>query len=474
MAFNRRYIFLFVFFLCKAQAQLDVGFEYSSYLTHSDLEGQLNHYMDVSFDFKHYDHLDSWFYGAKIISQFSLDESNQNYLSSTDLFVAYELTDVLDGYHFNFTLGRQTRLNDRGKEQSRPYSMEIYPESWSFMDEVWQLGLWEGRANWDYLNPRQKGLTGSFFTVTKDQWLFTLFLSGLFIPDSGPSVSLTKGVVHSGSRWFLPPQSEFILFSQRIEALYWLHKPYLKDVILNDSIAARFRFGSQDKHWFSLAYAYKPVNQIYFKVDGGFSIDKKAVASNIHYQSFKHSLISMDFGMTQNIFKTVLSITQERPLQPNVSKDWIVPVLSKVMFFSSYVELDLQKYYLPIRLLSFNFLYSQFVDSSEEEMEGEEKQLKLDLNVNRFKLSRGFSLSAYSRKFHWKTQSFSVGVAYWYSIPEQGGWLHTSFKWHIGPRLFLESGLDILGVNSAKKGRFFNSYKQNDRVTVKLVYVTDD
>lgn len=472
--FKREYILFLFFFLYEAQAQLDLSFGYSSYITRTDLERQLDHYMDIGLDFKYYGDSNSVFYGAELVSLFSLDESNQNYLSVSDLFVAYELLDVLDGYNFSFVLGRQKRLNETGTQNGdEAHFMQVPSESWSFMDEIWNLGLWEGRANWDYLKPRQKGLTGSFFTVTKNQWLFTLFLSGFFLPDLGPSVDITKGVVSSGSRWFLPPQSEFILFSQRIEVFYWLQKPYLKNVVLNDSIAARFRFGSQDEQWFSLAYAYKPVNQIYFKVDGNFLIDAKAVSNFVHYQSFKHSLISLDFGVKKNIFKTVFSFTQEKPRRPHISKGWIVPVLPGAIFFSSHIELNLKKYYLPVQLLNFNFLYSRFIGEKEVVSNGG-GQLELDLNINRFRLHHGFSFSVYSRDFHWRDQSFSVGLSYWYSIPEKGGWLNTSFKWRINPNLVLESELDILGANDTEKQSFFNSYKQNDRVTIKMIYVIDN
>ena len=472
--FKKRYLFFLIFFLCKAQAQLDLSFGYSSYITRTDLERQLSHYMDVGLDFKYYGGFNPLFYGVELMSLFSVDKSNQNYLSVSDLFIAYELSDVLDGYSFNFVLGRQKRLNETGIQKGdEARFMQVPSESWSFMDEIWNLGLWEGRANWDYLKPRQTGLIGSFFTVTKNQWLFTLFLSGFFLPDLGPSVDVTNGVVSSGSRWFLPPQSEFILFSQRVEAFYWLQKPYLKNVVLNDSVAARFRFGNQDEQWFSLAYAYKPVNQIYFKVDGNFLIDKKAVSTSIHYQSFKHSLISMDFGMKKNVFKTVLSLTQEKPYRPEVSKGWIVPVLPGAIFFSSYIEINLKKYHLPVQLLNFKFLYSHF-SGEEEVVSNGEGQLALDLNINRFRLYHGVAFSAYSRDFQWKDQSFSIGLSYWYSIPEKGGWLNTSVQWHIKPHLIIKSELDILGANDTKKQSFFNSYKQNDRITIKMIYAINN
>ena len=465
---------VFLFFLSGAQAELDMSFGYSAYITHTDLEGQLNHYIDIGLDFKYHDSVDSWFYGIEAVSLFSLDESNQNYLAIPDLFFAYSKPNIFSGYNFNFVLGRQKRINNTEIQQnSEENSKKMTTESWSFMDEIWGLGLWQSRVNWDYFQSEQQGLIGSFFTIEKNKWLLTLFLSGFFLPDHTPAVDITKGEISSGSRWFIPPQSEFIIFSQRIEAFYWLQKPYLKNVILNDSIAARFRFGSHDNQWFSLAYAYKPVNQIYFKIDGGFSIDEKAVKSIIHYQSFKHSLVSLDFGLKKNILKTVFSVTQEVPRRPQVPEDWIVPVLPKTLFFSSHFELNFKKYHLPIELLNVNFLYSQFVSQKNEAVSNTGDQLELDMNINRFKLHYGFALSAYSRCFQWKNQSFSMGLSYWYSIPEKGGWLNTSLKWRISPHLILESGIDILGAYDTKKKSFFNSYRQNDRIKIKVVYVID-
>ncbi len=405
-----------------------------------------------------------------------MDESNQNYITAPNLFMGYVLSEVLNGYDFNFVLGRQTGLNNiikPEKPESGANSRWFSSESWSVMDEVWQLGLWEGRINWDYLESEQKGLTGAFFTIGKERWLFTLFLSGLFMPDQGPSVEIKEGEVKSANRWFIPPQSEFVLFSQKIEAFYWLRKPYLKNVVLNDSVSARFRFGSKDSEWFSLAYGYKPVNQIYFKVDGGFSIDKKAVNSVIHYQSFKHSLFSVDFGVKKDILKTVFSVTQEVPRRPQVPKDWIVPVLPQALFFSTYMELNFGKYHWPIQSLNVNFLYSRFMEQKDHTDSVGSDSLELDMNVNRFKLYRGFSVSVHSKEFHWKKQAFSFGVSYWHSLPEEGGWLNTFLKWHITPHWVVESKLDILGANNIKQNSFFNSYKHNDRVKIKVTYLID-
>ena len=471
--FNKNYMLFWLsfFYLSPlAQARLDMSLESSSYITPTDLKGQLDHYIDVGIGFKSQRYFDTWFYGMEFTSLFSLDKSDQKYLDVPDLFIGYKWSNALNGYNFNFVIGRQKRLNNMEIREEDKDSPPPSVESWSFMDEIWDLGLWQGRTNWDYLHPGQLGLIGSFFTVSKNQWLMTLFLSGLFLPEQGPAVDIKNGIISSGSRWFVAPQSEFVFFSQRFEALYWAKRPYLKDVVLNDSVAFRFRFGKKEDQWFGLAYAYKPVNQIFFKIDGGFSINKKAVDSYIYYQSFKHSLISIDFGMRKSVFNTVFSVTGEVPRRPKLPENWIVPVLPDTLFFSSHIEMDLKKYHLLLKSLTFNFLYSRVIE--EDQSARKEGQLELDLNINRFKLHRGFSLSAYSKEFALGNHLLSINVGYWYSIPEKGGWLHTSVRWRINPNIILESKLDILGAESdTTKDDFFKLYSQNDRVQFKVVYV---
>ncbi len=472
LIWKKIYILSFIFLLSSAGAELDISLKYSGYITPIDLKGPLNHYIDLGLDFKHYRNRKSWFYGAELLSLISLNENSQRHLSIPDLFLGYKWTSVLNGYNLSLVLGRYKQLHDpqKGPNKENPFLLNA-TGTWSFMDEVWSLGLWQGRTNWDYLQPKSMGLIGSFFTIEKNKWMFTLFLSGLFLPDQGPSIEIEKGKVSSVSRWFVSPQSEFIVFSQKFQAFYWLKKPYLKNVVLNDSVALQFRFGSQEDQWFNLAYAYKPVNQTYFKIDNSFSINKKAIDTNIYYQAFKHSLISMDFGLKNNIFTSVLSVTQESPNQPHVPENWIVPTLPRGLFLSAYFALDLEPYHLPIELLNFNFLYSMFADQKRLPSTGEE-HLKLDMNISRFRLYHGFSVSVYSREFQWNNQSVSLGLSYWYSIPEKGGWLSASIQWHIKPHFIIKSGVDIIGQDSggSNPGSFFDLYKQNDRITLQLVY----
>ena len=471
LLFFRALIFLAVLLLTLpvyGQFKLSVG--QTSYLTKASSEQKLNHYTDIGMSFDKYLYSQDWFYGIQARSLFYVDGSNQNYISIPDLFVGYEFN--RDQYYFNVVLGRQKRsktfLYQKNKRESDK-SLTIQPEPWSFMDEIWLLGLWQGQIQWDLLSIEEQGLVGSFFTVQKNDFSLTVFLSGLFIPNSTNVVKISpKGELYSNSRWFAPLSSNFVAFNRRIEALYWIKKPYLKNILLNDSIALRLRFGDMNKQWFSMAYAYKPINQTYFKIDSKFAINKTAIDNFIHYHAFKHSLVSMDVGMKNAFLTSVLSVTQEIPSTLKVPEDWIAPVLPQVLFLSAYFQLSLKQYPLLLDNLEFQLLYSKFF----QKMKRTERtnQLRLNLTANRFKMHEGFALSATTQKLRWKNQALSLKTGYWYSFDVQGGWLHAELKWNISSHLSLFAGVDILGTEDNKKESFFNTYKQNDRIIVRAAY----
>ena len=474
MAIKVIFIFWTIFFTPDTLAKLSVSAGYTSYITSTTWENQLDHYMDIGGHFQKYGHFPSWFYGSEITSLFSLDKSRQNYLAVPDLFIGYHK--AFNHWKFNLILGQHKRISQPATRDPSSQSglssqkSHIVEEPWSDMDEMWHLGLWQGRINWDYLQPKQSGLTGAFFTIEKEPWLFSLFVSNLFFPENGPEVEIKEGEVNSNSRWFIPPQSQFIAFNQRIDALYWLSTPYLKNIILNESIALRFRFGDRTKQWFSMAYGYKPINQIYFKIDSAFSIDKKAIENVIHYQPFRHSLISMDFGLKRSIFKTILSVTQEIPHRPKSPGEGLLPVLPNALFFSTHTALSLKKYKWLLESLQFNFIYSHFT-LKKQTLSEQKLNLDLDLNINRFKMHYGFVFSAKTRPLQWKSQTWVLALSYWYSIPEQGGWLNTTLQWELTPTLSLQTSIDILGVEKHQTKSFLNSYKQNDRIQAVVTYV---
>ena len=459
---------LFYSLISKADFNLSIG--HTAYATDPISEMQSNHYTEFNFHFNDFGKTGSWFYNTEILSLFSLDESKQYYISLPNLFIGYEIPNIFSDYNFSFVLGRQKRTNILSENEVLESDTLTHPEPWSFMDEVWHLGLWQGRINWDYLLYKPQGLTGSFFTLENGLWSMTLFVSGLFLPDHEPVIDISpRGEIYSKNRWFNPLQSDFIIFNRRIEAYYWLEKPFLKNVILNESIAFRFRFGDTNKQWFNTSFAYKPINQTYFKTDGGFSINDDSINHFIYYQPFKHYLLSIDFGMKTKWIDVILSATQEKPNRPKVPETWIVPILPAALLASIHIKLKLKEYISLIDYVELNGLYSYF-SNPETEKTDPNSTLEFNLAATRFKLHSGFSLSAYTPAFQWKNQTFQLGINYWHSLPEEGQWLNASFKWKIHNRLSLELYMDILGSLLDSQETFFNIYRHNDRFITRLVY----
>ena len=456
--------------IAAVQASLKISMGRSAYLTKAVLKSQLNHYTDIGLDLEKYSHFQNWFFGGKALSSFFIDSSRQNYISVPDLFLGHELS--FSGYNFNIVLGRRLQSKQFLYDIKRESDTHIKagPEPWSFMDEIWSLGLWQGQIQWDHLLLEEQGLTGAFFTLQKNQIAFTVFLSGLFFPNSTPSIEITpKGEIFSTSRWFSFPQSSFTAFNQKIEGLYWMEKPYLKNVLLNDSVAFRFRAGSTKKQWFNISYAYKPINQIYFKIKPQLSIENTTLDSFIHYHAFKHSLVSIDIGLKNKFLTSILSVTQEIPRNPKVPENWIAPVLPQALFAGAHFKIHLKKYLLDY--IEFNSLYSRFV--YKEKHTELTNQLKLNLATGRFRLHKGFYFGAVTKPLAWKNQKIFVKAGWQYSVPEQGGWLNAEIHWKMSPKLFVSAGIDILGAENNNIDTFFNTYRYNDRIRLKAAYEMD-
>ena len=452
-----------------AFASFDISWNHDYYVTPTNLKNALNQYSYLELKTKHNNYSNNWFYGMEGVSSFFFDTSNQKYLAVPNLFFGYEMPNIVDDYTVNWIIGRYRQSMSMLYDDKKSSQLQAQPEFWSVMDEVWEMGLWQSQINWDYLSPKQQGLVGSLLTVKKEPWMLTVFF-GLFLPDHGPSVDVTsKGKVQSTSRWFIPPQSNFVLFNQRIDTLYWLDAPYLKNILLNDSVAVRFRFGDIHKQWMSMSYAYKPINQIYFTADSGLSINKTTINNIIYYQLFDHSIFSIDFGMKEKWGLLVLSVIQELPFPHPSDPHQMIPILPKAVFFSSHLRLNTQNY-LFMKYIDLNVIYSRMKTNGENHSQNVVNQLSQALPDNRFKLHHGFSVTAKSRNFHLRKQKISFHVRYWHSIPEAGDWLNSSIQWDITPHLRLTGGMDILG--SGREGGFFHTYKQNDRITLKVSYVT--
>jgi hypothetical protein len=137
-------------------------------------------------------------------------------------------------------------------------------ETWSEIDRVWSLGVWEPRFRWDYLHPESQGLTGLFLEVYEaDNYRFVVFASPYFIPDQNADVQVDQGRIVSQSPWASQPAQTVDFGGRETPVMYSIARPSINEVVQNPGGALMFELGDIKRGpWFRVAAAYKPINQL--------------------------------------------------------------------------------------------------------------------------------------------------------------------------------------------------------------------
>jgi hypothetical protein len=194
---------------------------------------------------------------------------------------------------------------------------------WSELDERFSIGLFQPQFRWNPLDPQSQGLTGMFWSKQNSKGSgFEIFVSPFFIPDQLPNFEVNEsGQFIESNPYFRTPPSQVSLNGSSIPFSYDLIKPPVDQIVLNSSFAARIFFKNGEEGWFgSLAYAYKPANQIMVGVHASelkinlVSGDTSpvVVAPKLWY----HSLVSSEVGFRNQAWRSGLSFLYESPENP--------------------------------------------------------------------------------------------------------------------------------------------------------------
>ena len=325
------------------------------------------------------------------------------------------------------------------------------------------------------LQPEKQGLTGLFFSTNGTYWTMTLFLSWIFLPSQSPSIGFTpEGKIDiMRNRWITFSQTDYIAFSRKIEVFYWLEKIYLKDIILNKSLAAKFRLGDINRQWINVAIAHKPINKIYFRLDPRITIEKLAIENYIRYDLFTHYLFSLDIGVRRKWGALIASFSQEITEEKVFSREWMItPYLPDTRLFSIYFSIDIAEILRVsiIENISFKFLYSKVYKNFLKQNDNELIPPNVDIDINKYQILYGVSTGVSGSFVNTKNHRLLWEGKYMYSIAQKGGWLNAGLAWIFMDRFFIKSWVDVLGVNPGGKKGFFNSYQTNDRVGISIGY----
>ena len=394
-----------------------------------------------------------WFYDIHTKMQISQDRSGQDYLSIPSFNIGFHIKDIHKISHLNFIA----------------VSFGRYKKQWSWIDRYWNLGLWNPQNLYDYFHPFDLGITGSALTLKGDSWSLTNLVGGLFFPHQQPSMATNKkGEFQPQSRWHTPPSSSIWMFNQNIDAYYWMKKPYLQNVLLQSSYLTQLFFGDIEDRWVSASYAYKPINQIYFRVTSGFSIEKSSVNSFIHYHPLKHHLSSIESGFTLGSWKFYLGILDERVGVIHLPVNWIAPPVPNAIFASASTAKHFHSGFLKNQFIRLSYLTSWFRGIHNRTLIGGD--LESMIALDRFKMKEGFSLDWQAQFLYNKKQKLISLLQYWFSLDQRGGWLSWSLIYHFSPQTWMHFECNILGLESSSQDGFFGQYANNDRIAIGVRY----
>ncbi len=216
--------------------------------------------------------------------------------------------------------------------------------NWSDLDRRWDLGIWEPVFKWNPLSPENQGLTGLFWVVENQSLRLMLFASPIFLPTQGPQFEMNEqGQFTEANPWYRTPPKSVKLFSSNDSAdiEYRIQKPTESQVVIHSTYAGQVQFGAEEGVKASLAYAYKPMNQLLLAYDGIFNVAKnKAEVDVLPFVQY-HSLTSADLSYQVGRLRTGVSGLKDSPQNnSNLESHWTKPVLSTATSVSPYIDID--------------------------------------------------------------------------------------------------------------------------------------
>ena len=214
-------------------------------------------------------------------------------------------------------------------------------EAWSRLDEQWQLGIWQPRNRWDYLNPGQVGMAGVFYDLQKPGFQLTLFGAPGFVPDRGVPYEVQDGSVTSPNPWFYTPNPRVALMDVDTHIHYNLDGPHVPQILNHQGGGFRARAGDKDGPWTSVAYAYQPINQILLGYVADYSLPNNQVEVTLYPRVLYHHVASLDLGYNGKPAAGWLSFLYDNPVRDSTPANWTTQEVSPSFAISPTIDYQL-------------------------------------------------------------------------------------------------------------------------------------
>jgi hypothetical protein len=363
-------------------------------------------------------------------------------------------------------------------------------EEWNHLDDLWKLGIWQPRFNWDYLNPEIVGLTGAFIDFQQPHFKFVGFATGVFIPERGVPINTDDGQLTSDSPFFTPPPRNVSVFDSVTPTQYDLQMPSMSSIVFNPGVSLMARIGDSTGPWISGAYGYLPVNQLLIAYNGQVKLSDDGgtgtVVVPLTPMVAYHTLGSLDMGYSGDRFDFWVSNLIDRPYEPQAPAGWTYQQISNSYAVSPAVEARFGSLPRnPIRA-QLSYLGQWGGNAPDYSPDGSTSLSSGSVFEPRYPFQRAMLLGGQVPLANFSSElvpmfgqwvnNVSFLSRYIFDFGHDGAILSSDIKYRPTPSWEIGVGADLLGsgestTSGVEPSDFIARYAANDRIRWSLTYV---
>ena len=215
-----------------------------------------------------------------------------------------------------------------------------YRNTWSHLDQNWDMGLIQPIFNYNPLMPSQQGLSGLFIELGQQDYSALFFLSHVYIPNQNAGYELEGGEFKEANPWFNNPPQNITFSDKNIPVKYDVNKPDLSSIVFRSSYGAEVKFGQPNQGFFTQAsYLYKPSNHLAVGFNGGvLNIPAGQGEVEILPQVYNHRVRSIDAGWGNKTLAFTLSYLDDQSERPEYEEGWIYQKVESAQFISPSIQ----------------------------------------------------------------------------------------------------------------------------------------